>query len=234
LRDEKASRGKRLAYWGRMMNLEILKFHPVTRMDFVLFWSSYYKYKLEPLYDVNIGKHLTEDRVWSLYKWKNGTTEIAAGKKQSILNVYLKELKSPRILSGLPRIEDGKKYVQDLKGGAIWDIFWLHCINPKVFPIFDQHTYRSMAKIEGLTPSEISKDKPNILKSYFSVYVPFTQKFSGFSEERALHGLLNQDALDFIKLQPGRALDRALFTYGRFLKKCLLNQDALDLNEEFT
>lgn len=178
------------------MNLEILKFHPATQMDFVSFWSSQYKYNLEHLYDDNIGKLLTDDRVWSLYKWKNGT-EIAAKKQESIRNVYLPQLKSLPILS---TIEDGEKYIKHLNGGAIWDIFWLHCLNPKVFPIFDQHTYRSMAKIEGLTPSEIPDYRPNKLKAYFRVYVPFTQKFSGFSE---------------------RALDKALFAYGRFLKNGL-------------
>jgi hypothetical protein len=134
------------------MNLKILKFVSATQMDFVSFWSSQYQYDLEHLYDGNIGQPLTEDRVWSLYKWKNGTENIAAKKQESIQNVYLPQLKS---LPTLSTIEDGKKYMKSLLGGAIWDIFWLHCVNPGVFPIFDQHTYRSMAHIDGLTPKEI-------------------------------------------------------------------------------
>jgi hypothetical protein len=134
-------------------------------LDFVSFWSAQYRYGLEHLYDRNIGQTLTEESVWSRYTWKNGTKNIAVKKQESIRNVYLPELKS---LPTLFTVGDGKKYIQSLEGGAIWNIFWLHCLNPKIFPIFDQHTYRSMAKIDGLTQKEIPAYKAEKILIYFS------------------------------------------------------------------
>jgi hypothetical protein len=60
------------------MELEIAQFVPATEIDFVSFWSKQYQYELEGLYENNIGLPLDADRVWALYKWKNGTEKMAA------------------------------------------------------------------------------------------------------------------------------------------------------------
>ena len=180
-----------------------LKFEVVKRVstdgkDFVNFWRKQYFYDLEYLYDENIEKlPLDENAVWALFKWKNGTEEIAQKKKQSIIRVYLPQLKK---LPTLKSLQDGKNYLVCLHGGAIWDIFWLHCSNPRLFPIFDQHTYRSMAKISGMTLGEIPSTRSEKIRSYFEEYIPFTKQFRNASL---------------------RDLDRALFAYGRFLKRGL-------------
>lgn len=179
------------------MKLEIAQFVTASQDDFVSFWSMQYRYELEHLYDNNIGKPLTEARVWDLYKWKNGTWKIANNKQQSIRTVYLPELTN---IPKLANIQDGKEYLAKLTGGAIWDIFWLHCVNPDLFPIFDQHTYRSMSKIEALSQTKISAYRPKKIYAYFEQYIPFTKKFMSVSS---------------------RELDKALFAYGRFLKKGL-------------
>lgn len=179
------------------MRLEIAQFVAASPADFITFWSAQYQYDLEHLYDNNIGQPLTEDRVWDLYKWKNGTEKIAAKKQQSIRTVYLPELGRIPSLTTLP---EGKDYLATLSGGAIWDIFWLHCVNPALFPIFDQHTYRAMARIDGLSASEIPAYRPQKIDVYFKLYISFTRKFASTS---------------------ARELDKALFAYGRFLKKGL-------------
>ena len=74
-----------------MMELEIPTFVPATQSDFVSFWCAQYQYDLERLYDDNIGKPLNEDRVWALYKWKNVSEKIAAGKQKSIRTVCIPE-----------------------------------------------------------------------------------------------------------------------------------------------
>jgi len=156
-----------------------------------------YQYELEGLYEENIGIPLDADRVWALYKWKNGTEKMAAKDQQSIRSVYIPELEN---LPPLKAIQDAQTYIESLSGGGIWDIFWLHCVNPDLFPIFDQHTYRSMAKIEDLSLSEIPAYRPKNIEVYLNQYIPFTKKFTMVSP---------------------RALGRALFAYGRFLKKGL-------------
>lgn len=179
------------------MKLEIPQFVAATPADFVSFWSQQYQDDLEHLYDDNIGQPLTADRIWELYKWKNQTEKIAAQKQQSIRTVYLPELTN---IPALNALQDGREYLKKLSGGAIWDIFWLHCVNPGLFPIFDQHTYRSMAKLDSLPQAEIPDYRPKKIEAYFDLYIPFTQKFTTVA---------------------ARELDKALFAYGRFLKKGL-------------
>jgi len=178
------------------MQFEVVRFVSASATDFVDFWSQQYQYDFQELYDNNVGRALTEERIWQMYRWKNGTA-ISAKKKKSIRSAYLSQLKT---LPNLVTLEEGKAYIASLKGGAIWGVFWLHCIKPKLFPIFDQHTYRSMAKINGLEPPEIPTAKTKKLDAYFEQYIPFTKRFSGISS---------------------RDLDKALFAYGRFLKRGL-------------
>jgi hypothetical protein len=94
--------------------------------------------------------------------------------------------------------DEGRKYIANFTGGGIWDIFWLHCLAPNIFPIFDQHTYRAMAKIKCITPPEIETTRPRKLAAYFDRYLSFVDDF-GSDVNR-------------------RDLDKALFAYGRFLK----------------
>ena len=176
------------------MNLQIPKWQPAGISDFVTFWADTYSDDLEHLYNDNIGQKLNEDRVWSLYKWKNGSEHISEKKQQSIRTIYLPKLGELPVLT---TPDSGKLYVQNLHGGAIWDIFWLHCVNPPLFPIFDQHTFRAMAKIDGLTPAEIPDTRNKKLQIYFDQYIPFVQRFQN---------------------QKPRQIDKALFAYGRFLK----------------
>ena len=179
------------------MKLEVAKFESATPVDFVSFWSKQYQYDLEYLYNDNIGLPLTNDRVWHLYKWKNGSEKIAAQKQKSIQTVYISQLEN---IPNLKTHREGQDYLATLSGGAIWAIFWLHCVNPQLFPIFDQHTYRSMARIEALPTAEIPDNRKAKIAAYFQLYIPFTKKFKDTSD---------------------RELDRALFAYGRFLKRGL-------------
>jgi hypothetical protein len=82
-------------------------------------------------------------------------------------------------------------------GGAIWRIFWLHLQHPGHFPIYDQHVHRAMAFMLMWTDIEIPGRDRKKVQSYLENYRSF---FDGFSEcDR-------------------RQVDRALWTFGRFLK----------------
>lgn len=179
------------------MRLEVLQAECAEVSRFIDFWSEQYSYHLEHLYDDSCGRPLTEERVWNLYKWKNGSEKIAAQKRRAIENVYIRELSC---LPSLCTLDDGQGYLATLKGGPIWGIFWLHCINPTLFPIFDQHTYRAMARIKSFSPVEIPSSRNGKISAYFERYVPFTKEFGDVDR---------------------RKLDKALVTYGAFLKKGL-------------
>src|SRR5574344_1805343 len=103
---------------------------------FIEYWASHYSYNLESIYDKNIGKKLTSERLLHLFEWKNGGV-ISKTKIASIQDNYISNTKF--------NIEELKtKYLNaENPGGPIWNIFYLHCVDPKIFPIFDQHTYRS-------------------------------------------------------------------------------------------
>ena len=179
------------------MNFKIPQLVEATISEFIDFWKNEYSYFNEDLYDKNIAKPLNEEKILSLYKWKNGNTEISQKKLQSIERIYFSEINK---LNNINCLEDGRKYLEKLEGGAIWDIFWLHCLKPSIFPIFDQHTYRSMTKIKNGSPLEIPNNRSKKIEIYFKDYIPFIQAFESLS--------LSQ-----------RDIDKALFAYGRFLKR---------------
>jgi len=57
-------------------------------MEFVEFWSKQYSYSNEHIYDDNIGKELTEERILKLFHWKNGTP-LSKLKLQSVKSPIL-------------------------------------------------------------------------------------------------------------------------------------------------
>jgi hypothetical protein len=180
------------------MNLKKFEEVDTDVPGFVDFWSKKYSDPLEKNYEDNIKQSLTEERIMKLFKWKNGTENISAKKEKSIYKNYIKipNLPAPKSL------DEGRAFLKSLKGGPIWNIFWLHCCNSDLFPIFDQHTYRAMAKITGRGSSEIPGTALEIYRVYLGQYIDFTKQFG--------------------KVTP-RILDRALFAYGRFLKSTFNN-----------
>jgi len=175
------------------MNLQIFRSREVDNAEFVDFWSKRYEYPHSKLYDNNIARTLTEESVLELYTWKNGN-ELSKRKRKSVLQYYVTRIGDT---DKLDTPEQGWKYVNSLGGGAIWNVFWLHCRNRAAFPIFDQHTYRAMAGILDLKPKEIPSGRPDKIRSYFDQYLPLLKRF---------------DVKDV------RTVDKALFAYGQFLR----------------
>jgi hypothetical protein len=163
---------------------------------FVKFWSRQYKWIVEAaIYDDNIGLELTEGRIWDLFRWKNGGS-LSKLKEKTVRQNFVKrkaELKGP------PK----KQKIEDLldrfsEGGAIWRIFWLHCWQPKRFPISDQHVHRAMTFIKTGACEEIPSTNQRKVNAYCQEYLPFHAKF---------------------KSVDCRSVDKALWAFGRYLKK---------------
>ena len=154
--------------------------------DFINHWSSKYSYPNECKYENNVGKPLTERSRLELFKWKNGSN-ISQRKMNSILNNY------PLSFTG----NEEMRYLNYTKeGGAIWNIFYIHCLKPEKWPIFDQHTFRAMKYMQTGKIIEIGNDKSKY-ESYTKEYIPFIQNFKSVG---------------------ARKLDKALFSFGQFLK----------------
>lgn len=156
---------------------------------FLGYWSSRYDYPDESKYTSNIGKPLTHESLRTLFEWKNGTGSGISGRKlRSITENY------PLESSG----DLWDRYLDHRQpGGAIWNIFYLHCLDPEAWPIFDQHTFRAMHYIETGRIAEIGTTSKQKYEAYQHRYIPFVRNL----------GNLDQ-----------RTVDKALFTFGRFLK----------------
>lgn len=155
--------------------------------EFVEHWSNKYFYESEEKYTSNIGKLLTEKSRLELFEWKNGS-KISKKKKRSILENY------PLTFSE----DQADRYLNYKKsGGAIWNIFYLHCLDQAAWPIFDQHTYRAMKYLQTGTIVKIGNTNKQKYKSYIKEYKPF---------------------LASLKQPNHRKTDKALFAFGQFLK----------------
>ncbi|MBA4317161.1 MAG: hypothetical protein C0412_02060 [Flavobacterium sp.] len=176
------------------MSLVIYSFSETDQDTFITFWSNKYQYSLENLYVENIQHPLNENRVTNLYLWKNGK-RLSARKLQSVRENYIAHLENLPLLDNVVQLQN---YFAQLNGGMIWNFFWLHCINPNMSPIFDQHTYRACKFISTNIVSELSElndyEKSDF---YFNNYIPFFNQFDN---------------------NENRRVDKALFMFGKFLK----------------
>jgi hypothetical protein len=155
--------------------------------SFIEHWSQRYFYGAEEKYINNIGKPLTEKSRLELYEWKNGS-KISKKKWDSVVNNY------PLTFSG----DLKERYLNHNKsGGAIWNIFYLHCLNPQEWPIYDQHTYRAMMYIKTGAIQEIGTTDMKKYDSYINEYIPFFTSLGVIENRKA---------------------DKALFAFGQFLK----------------
>lgn len=157
------------------------------KSSFLTHWAAKYDYPADEKYTQNIGKPLTEKSRQELFEWKNGSV-ISKAKTSSILKNY------PLDFSGDQRA----RYLNHREpGGAIWNIFYLHCLDPEKWPIFDQHTFRAMRYIQTGHLTEIGITNKQKYTAYLNEYLPFLRNF---------------------ETESARKVDKALFAFGQFLK----------------
>jgi len=179
------------------MNYSKLTFSHTDSKEFVLFWSCFYNYPLEKLYNKNIGKEqFSESDLAKLFKWKNGRN--LSQKKQKLLQAIVDKLEIINRLKKEFCIESFLKEFKIVKG-TIWKIFLLHIICPAKYPIFDQHVCRAFYFISQNKKQEIPIRKADIEKLYFQQYMAF------------FNNLLKYGITQ-------KKLDEALWSFGKFLK----------------
>jgi hypothetical protein len=168
---------------------------------FLKHWSSRYKDANDQmLYDPYIGTadlKTDESALIELFKWKN-VGELSKKKSATIRANYFDRWTEDADLEA--------RYLDPNQGnGPIWNIFYLHCRFPERYPIYDQHAHRAMIYMqEGAICEERDdldrKPRPFVYESY--------KRYRRFVEiiGRATDGDL-------------RTIDRALYTFGQFLKR---------------
>jgi hypothetical protein len=172
----------------------VLDFSQVTPKDFVRFWEQLYSGYDEDFYREKIGQPLTEKKqIVEWFEWKNGG-KLSEAKTQSIHRNFTPQ-------EHIAHDTDAGTLAAFLNkpGGAIWRIFWLHLQHPRHFPIYDQHVHRAMAFMLNWPnrTSTIPAHNPTKVRNYLEVYRPFFNRFDDCDR---------------------RKVDRALWSFGRFLK----------------
>jgi hypothetical protein len=119
-------------------------------------WSERYRYPKfndREKYDPFVGKNFTGVSLLHLFEWKNGS-RLSKSKSHSVSKNYP---------LSFPKNELEKRYLDpQASGGAIWNIFYMHCIDPESWPIFDQHTYRAMHFVKTGEVKEIPSAKAKV------------------------------------------------------------------------
>jgi hypothetical protein len=169
-------------------------------LDFFLHhWASRYhdpERRDDRLYDPHIGKadlRTDHNALKDLFTWKNGG-DLSKRKLATIRDNYFDHWTEDADLES--------RYLDPDKGdGPIWNIFYLHCRQPKRYPIYDQHAYRAMLYIQT---NAICEDLTE--KSRRFVYDSYRQEYQPFVAD------IRRDGRDL------RTVDRALYAFGRFLK----------------
>lgn len=184
------------------MNLKILKPENADFEEFIEFWSQKYDtgHEREKLYADHISKEqFTELDIIQLYDWKNGST--LSGKKLRSL--------SGKILSKIDdinryKLEENYSEIEHFENfaevSAVWNIFLLHIISHKKYPIYDQHIHRAYNFLHSEPDFKVDNNLSDKEKLIF-----YTDKL-----------------LPFLKAQQGslciKIIDQALFEFGKFLK----------------
>jgi hypothetical protein len=168
---------------------------------FLKHWSGGYNdaSRDKSLYEPNIVKklELERDAIWPLFEWKNGSP-LSMAKREVVRINYIEpweaeESLEPRYLN--PRAPGHR---------AIWNIFYLHCRRPDIYPIYDQHTYRAMHYIKTREIAEIPKPQHRVYATYAD-YREFVEALrSALPRHNRQHSI--------------RLIDQALFAFGKFLK----------------
>lgn len=180
-------------------NLFILQKQPCGSItEFISHWRTLYNYFDDGKYKQNIGEvEFKPSNLVELFHWKNGM-KLSGGKEKSLQEKILNQIAFINKYKKLSSI-DLDKFNADFKDvSAVWRIFLLHTIKPRIYPIYDQHIHRTYNFIHNLDWQSINNtiaDKKK-LDFYYSIYLPYVQ-------------LLGVTDL--------KALDEAFFAFGQFL-----------------
>lgn len=161
------------------MNLPILKVSSSDLNGFINYWSKFYHYPLESLYNERIhNQRFDVEDIQQLFIWKNGM-KLSASKQNSLLVNVLSKINIINELKTRDRIDVDEFQSHFKKMTAVWKIFLLHIIKPNSFPIYDQHINRAYNFIHELDFKNITPDSmTNKAKEdfYFNTYLGFIEK----------------------------------------------------------
>lgn len=145
----------------------------------------------------NIRAPVTHETLKALFRWKIGP-RFFNHQWPDIERLFVARLEDARALPEDVSVEQLLELFGG--GGAVYRIFWLHCLRPSRFPIYDQHVHRAMNLIEGQHHRELSAHtEKKQVRLYVERYLPFWHR--------------HFDGLD------PRKVDQALWAFGKFMNE---------------
>lgn len=198
---------------------QITSFNLQHATVFIDFWSQFYEYKVTILNskkeinyfeELNLGDQLTPENLKRLLRWKDPkflTRKIMSGPKKGHSNPRVDRVVD-RLLE-INKFRAGKLTEQQFMNitpplfpnGVIWAIFLFHIAKPTLYPIADQHVFRSMFVHTGNPDNQDWKTYRRYKKYFRSI-------------SKACKIPVNDQHLHELK-----KIDNALMSFGQFLKK---------------
>jgi len=191
--------------------------------EFVEFWQQFYKSKIpDEVYqdNLNLEGELSGENVGLLWRWKNeryGSPLIAATKAiLSDINVF-------RRLAHVEEAEERSFWQKAslVSPGIVWQVFLFHMARPQDYPILDQHVMRAYY---ALTTGYIYRN-PRETRVPCRSYEQFRSSYSDYRD--FFFGVVGEAGSP----EP-KAVDRALWAFGRHLKRLYRVDGHLPLGEE--
>jgi len=181
-----------------------------TAREFVEFWESFYQSRIsDEVYQANLsmGGELSKENICLLWRWKNeryGSPLIEP--TQAILG----EINAFRRLEHVDEPGERKFWqkVATITQRIVWQVFLFHMARPLDYPIFDQHVMRAYL---ALTRGYLYRNPREAIEPCRS-YERFCSAYSGYRS--FFFDLVKEAGASELK-----AVDRALWAFGRHLKR---------------
>lgn len=197
------------------MNIPLLKldYSKKSEPQFLEFWSKFYiDAKAENFYTDTIDNpQFSDEDIRSLFEWKNGMKFNEHVQKEASLKNVISKLD---VVNQLKLNFDMNVFNSNFSEmSPIWKVFLLHVIQPSRYPIFDQHVYRAHVFITNREIKEIRESRTFKEDYYFNIYLPY-------------YNTLIPHASD------SRMIDKALWSFGKFLKTLYASKLIIEGEEE--
>lgn len=181
-----------------------------SAQEFVGFWQQFYQSKIsDEVYhaNLNLGGDLSAGNISLLWRWKN---ERYGLRLLEPTKAILPDINAFRRLAQVSTPEE-RSFWQKAFGvtpGIVWQVFLFHMARPQDYPIFDQHV---MTAFFAINQGYIYR-RPKEARAICLKYEKFRSAYGGYRD-------FFFKLVDEADAPEPKAVDRALWAFGRHLKR---------------
>jgi len=191
--------------------------------EFVEFWQQFYRSKIpDDVYqaNLNVGGELNEENISLLWRWKNERYGLPLIEPTKAILPDINAFRQIRRVEA-PEERDFWQKASRVSSGIVWQVFLFHMARPRDYPIFDQHVVRAFL---ALTQGYVYR-RPKEARALSLKYEDFRSAYGNY-----------RDFFFKVVGEAGspepKAVDRALWAFGRHLKQLHRVDGPLPLAED--